>query len=450
MTTQSFALLLAFFAAAPVASSQQPDTTARSDSVARADSLARQDSLVRRELARIRGEARPAPSTDSAHHADTSSVSTDVLSSLTIIADMIADLTPDGSTLESERRFELRDVHLALGAAIDSRLRGDFMVGVDDESRVMVMEAVLSTTSLPWGLQLRAGRFQVPFGKQNETHRVHLPTIDYPHVIQRFLGAHGGRGTGFAAGYISNWLGFRQELVLTALERFPEGHDAGSEHTSQGHVTFEPLSASPPNRTLQGLGYTGRLRTSWHVGLASSFEVSVNAGTGRSAQPFGCENFGHYEACPAGRGETAVNARQSLVGADLTFRWQPGSSNGARSLVVQSEFMRQQNAIPRLPLGAPPQATYLGPSEDPAGAYALARFQLSRRIYVGTRFDWVESIVQGERNTLASSAYLQLAPSDLSKLVLGLERVRRAVGGSVNRVLVQITIGIGPRRTHDH
>jgi hypothetical protein len=383
--------------------------------------------------------------------ADTSSAARDLRFDVAIVADVISDFTTEGSTLESGRRFEVRDVHLALGAAIDSDFRGDFIVALDHESRVVLMEGVLSTTSLPWGLHVRAGRFQIPFGQQNGTHRVFLPTIDYPHVIQRFFGVHGAGGTGFSVGLRSSWLGFRQELTLTALEEFPENvHAAESEHDAQGHVTFEPRPASPANRTLEGLGYTARLRTSWDVSPSAALEISVSGGTGRSTQPFGCETSGHYEPCPAARGETGVNARRSIVGADVALRWYPRGSANAPLLLIQSEFMRQHNATPTLPRGAPSQATYLGPTEDPAGAYASARYRLSGRLYVATRGDWVESVIAGERNTLAASGYLQFVPSELTKFALGFERVRPPFGPSLNRILLQTAIGVGTRGTHRH
>jgi hypothetical protein len=366
----------------------------------------------------------------------------DFISNIAIVGDILADLTPDSSTLESARRFELREVHVQLGVKIDDRFRGDFIAGLDDGGSVDVMEANLSTTSLPWGLEARAGRFQLPFGKQNTTHRPHLPTIDYPYVIQRFLGSHGGRGTGVWLGSSFNLLGFRQDLQLTMVEQFPEGHDASADHDELGHVTFEPHPASPPNSTLQGLGYTARLRNAWPLSPSASVELSVTGGTGRNTQPFACETVGHYEPCPAALGETGVNARQSLVGADVTVRW--------GSLLVQSEYMRQHNALPALPAGAPPQATYLGPTEDPAGAYVFAQWQLARRMFVGGRYDWVEEVATGSKNFSALAAQLRFTPNDLSKLLLAVERVRPGTSESYNRLLIQVAVGAGTPRQHAH
>ena len=387
-----------------------------------------------------------AQQSDTIAHHDTASRTTrvtDFITNISIVGDLLADLTPDSSTLESARRFELREVHVQLGVKIDDRLRGDFIVGLDDGGSVDVMEANLSTTSLPWGLQARAGRFQLPVGKQNTTHRSHLPTIDYPYVIQRFLGPHGGRGTGAWLGSSFDILGFSQDLQLTMVEQFPEGHAASDEHDQLGHVTFEPRPASPPNSTFQGLGYTARLRNSWPLSSSASVELSVTGGTGRNTQPFACATVaGHYEPCPAGRGETGVNARQSLVGADVTLRW--------GSLLVQSEYMRQHNALPTLPAGAPPQATYLGPTEDPAGAYVFAQWQLSRRMFVGGRFDWVEEVVTASRNFSAIAAQLRFAPNDVSKLLLAFERVRPGTSDSFNRLLIQVAVGAGTPRQHSH
>jgi hypothetical protein len=237
-------------------------------------------------------------------------------------------------------------------------------------------------------------------------------------------------------------LGFRQDLQLTMVEQFPEGHETSDEHDQLGHVTFEPRPASPPNSTLQGLGYTARLRNRWPINSSASVELSLTGGTGRNTQPFACEAAGHYEPCPAGRGETGVNARQSLIGADVTVRW--------GSMLVQSEYMRQHNELPALPAGAPPQATYLGPTEDPAGAYVFAQWQLARRIFLGGRFDWVEEVVAPSRNFSAATAQLRFSPNELTKLLLAVERVRPGTSGSFNRLLLQVAVGAGTARQHEH
>jgi hypothetical protein len=301
-----------------------------------------------------------------------------------------------------------------------------------------------AATALPWQLQVKGGRFHLPFGKQNSTHRAELHTIEYPYVIQNFLGAEGGKGTGAWVSKVLAPFGFYQELQLTAIESFPEGHAHAHEEEA-----FEGIATEAPNKRLSGLGFTGRLRNYWDVSEASNLELSFSAGTGKRTEPFGCVDVtDEIIPCPGPQGETGVNARQSIFGADVTFRWRPLQQGLYKSFILQAEVMRQQNETPALPGGLPPTAIYLGPSEDLAGAYVFARWQLTRRVFLGGRYDWIEAESGAARDFAAASGYLQIFPSEFSKIVLGFEHLRPEAGDSVNRLLLQTTIAIGPHRPH--
>ena len=78
----------------------------------------------------------------------------------------------------------------------------------------------------------------------------------------------------------------------------------------------------------------------------------------------------------------------------------------------------------------------------------FARWQLTRRFFLGGRFDWLEAESGAERDLTAALGYLQIFPSEFSKIVLGFEHLRPDAGDSVNRLLVQTTIAIGPHRPH--
>ena len=433
-------------AIAATANAQQRDTTARRDSIARADSITRADSLrLVRELERIAGEARPvgAPAPMTPTPAPQPS-NPSLIPNISAIADIVADVSPDGSTLESGRRFDIREVELALSASVDPFFRGDFILGLSDEEGIAIEEAYLTTTALPWQLQVKGGRFHLPFGKQNSTHRAELHTIEYPHVMQHFLGAEGGKGTGAWVSKVFAPFGFYQELQLTAIESFPEGH--AHEHEEEA---IEGVATESPNKRLSGLGFTGRLRNYWDVSEASNLELSFSAGTGKRTEPFGCVDVtDEVVPCPGPDGETGVNARQSIFGADLTFRWRPRQQGLYNSFILQAEVMRGDNETPALPGGLPAAAIYLGPTEDLTGAYLFARWQLTRRVFLGGRYDWIEAESGGERDFAAASGYLQIFPSEFSKIVLGFEHLRPESGDSVNRLLLQTTIAVGPHRPH--
>ncbi|MEX2179376.1 MAG: hypothetical protein WD801_11735 [Gemmatimonadaceae bacterium] len=404
-------------AVATSVAAQQPDSLR-----ARADSIA----LVR-EL-EARGDTLPVRTGPQAPQ-----VIQRLLPDLSVVGDIIGDLSPEGSTQEDASRFGVREVELALQAAVDPYFRGDVFLGFSDAEGVHIEQAFLTTTALR-GLEARLGRFLMPVTKVNATHRHDLHTIEFPLVAQRFLGEEGLKGTGVYLSRILAPLGFYQELQLAAVDRFGEaghGHEdeAGERHTIE-----------PPNKDLSGLGFSARLRNYWDFSEDANLELSGSAVTGRREQPY---DFGILVE------ENAINARQSLLGADLTFRWRPLQQGLYRSFIVQAEFLRQVNERVTDP-------NYGGPDRDFSGAYLFARWQLTRRVYLGGRYDWLQDpdahdetdTPQPGRIMTAASGYLQWFPSEFSKLMLGLERTMPTGLAATNRILLQATFALGPHKPH--
>ena len=426
---------------ATVAGAQQRDTTTRSDSAARADSAAAADSIrLVRELERIRNEPRAKPEQPPATApVGTGATNPNLLPNISAIGDIVGDLSPDGSTQESEQRFDIREVELALQAAVDPYFRGDFILGLSDLEGVSIEEAYLTTTALPWQSQIRAGRFHMPIGKQNTTHRAELHTIEYPYVIQRFLGEEAAKGTGVWASKILAPFGFYQELLLTVVDEIGEAEE-------------DLVTDEPANERLSGLGYSARLRNYWDLSASTNIELSASAGTGRRAQPVSCIPVAEADptACSDFNEASGVNARQSLVAADVTIRWRPLQRGLYKSFILQAEFMRQLNDDdPSLPPAPGGSVIYGGPASDFSGAYVFARYQLTRRFFVGARYDWVEDPEVGGGTFTAASGYLQFFPSEFSKLVAGYERaVPPGDAEAVHRIILQATVALGPHRPH--
>jgi hypothetical protein len=443
-----FLIFITAIAAVP-ASSQQRDTTRRTprDSAAVADSIARADSiLLVRELERIGGERRALPAEGTAAQRTTSRLLPDI----SLLGDLVADLSPDGSTLEDEGRFTIRELELGIQAAVDPYFRADAFLGVSDLEGIAIEEAYLSTLALPYGLQIRAGRWHLPVGKQNTTHRPELHTIEYPFVIQRFLGPEGGKGTGLWVSKLFAPFGFYQELQLLAMDRFPaEAHGHG--HEDEHEEGLEVVPDEPVNEKLSGLGYGARLRNYWDLSQAANIELSASAVTGKSTQGVFCVPAGGGDEVACDGSPTGVNTRTGILAADFTFRWRPLQQGLYRSFILQTEWMRQLNDDTPPLFDAPTgfDLEYEGPTRNFDGVYAFARYQLSRRTYLAGRYDWLEDPeLDGVRLT-AASGYLTFYPSEFSKLVAGFERVMPGAGlDAVNRILIQATFALGPHRPH--
>lgn len=346
-----------------------------------------------------------------------------LLPDISTVGDFIGDVSPKGTTQEDGARFSVREMELAVQAAVDPYFRGDVFLGINDVEGVAIEQAYLTTTSLPYGLEARIGRYLMPFGKQNTTHRHDLHTVEYPYVIQRFLGPEGSKGTGLWTSKIAAPLGFYQELQMTAVDRF-------------GEATDELTTPEPINKELAGMGYSARFRNYVDLSESTNLELSASAITGRTAQPL---------ASPID-GFNAIAARQSVIGADLTFRWRPLQQGLYKSFILQAEIMRQLNERnPATPAGG----TYAGPARNVDGAYAFARYQLTRRLFAGSRIDWVENLDPSAGSLTAVAADLEFFPSEFSKLVAQIERLHpgRDVG-NVTRLLFQASFALGPHRPH--
>jgi hypothetical protein len=350
-----------------------------------------------------------------------------LLPDISIVGDIVGDLSPDGSTQEDGSRFGVREAELALQAAVDPYFRGDVFLGFSDAEGVHIEQAYLTAMSLPWQLEMRAGRYLLPFTKQNTTHRHDLHTVEFPHVIQRFLGEEGLKGTGLWASRILSPFGFFQEVLLTANDRF-------------GETPEDLTTESPVNEDLDGLTYSARLRNYWDLSRAANVELSGSVLTSMREQPVtGADND-----------VTAAAARQTLFGVDLTYRWRPPERGLYRSFIFQAEFLRQQNRTPgALPPAAPGEVVvFEGPTRSFNGGYAFARYQVSRRAYLAARFDTLEDPEFGGERTRAVSGYYTFLPSEFSKLVAAFERLTPGGQSGINRILLQATFALGPHRPH--
>jgi hypothetical protein len=357
-----------------------------------------------------------------------------ILPDISVVGDLVGDLSPKGSTQEDNSRIGVREVELAAQAVVDPYFRGDVFLGISDLEGIAVEQAFLTTTALT-NLELRLGRYLMPFTKQNTTHRHDLHTIEYPWAIQRFLGPEGMKGTGALASKVFSPFGFYQEIQATVVDRLREA--------AEDLVPFEAV-----NKSLGGMAFAARLRNYWDLSEAANVELSGSAITGKVERGLTDAN-GDLIA------DSDVNAtlgRQTMFGADLTFRWRPLQRGLYKSFIFQTEFIRQMNeASPTISAearAAAGGATGVLASGDYNGAYAFARYQLTRRLFLGGRYDYVQDPFSDGRTLTAGSGYLQWFPSEFSKLMAGFERLNQPGVQGVNRILLQATFALGPHKPH--
>src|SRR5437899_3698194 len=99
-----------------------------------------------------------------------------------------------------------RSIELNVAASVDPFAKGYAVINASadsatGEATMAVEEAALQTTSLPWNLELKAGRFFGEFGRLGYIHDHELPFVNRPLVLDQYIG-----GESRTDGAQVNWL----------------------------------------------------------------------------------------------------------------------------------------------------------------------------------------------------------------------------------------------------
>lgn len=421
-----FLAALLVFALAASALAQQPDSLAAVPDSLTADSLTQaraRDSLaaeIAKELGADTTAAAPRAAPGEAPYGPAPAAQGAPQSfnpDLSVIGDLFSDLSPGGSTLEGGDRFQVREAELGLQAVVDPYFRGDFFISLKGED-IELEEGYLTSLALPHRFQLKAGKFHLPYGKVNLTHRPEIRTIEYPRVIQEFFGDDGFASTGLWVSKILSPFGFYQELIGVVGNDLGEGvagADGGASsdpeegNTDNGQTSDRDLFDDLGDRL-----FLGHLKNYVDLTEAANLEVGLSAATGK-----------------ANPGDP-TSQRLTFYGVDAIYRWRPPASSLYKSLILQSEATWR---------------TSEGPTDF--GAFLFGQYQVGRRWYLGARYDYVEHPDSEPRERENSiSGYLTLFPSEFSLFRVGYEHRAFDVADDLDRILVQAVVTLGPHRPH--
>ena len=197
----------------------------------------------------------------------------------------------------------VQNVELTIGAAVDPYFNAQaniiFQIDADGETVVELEEAFFTTTSLPWGLQIKGGQFYTEFGRQNPQHPHAWSFVDQPVVLSRFFGGDGLRSQGARVAWLmpTDWY---SELYFGVQNA--RGETATSFLSAPGQVVGGHTLIDREARNFSDLLYSAR----WLNGIDLSDTVSANLGLSGVLGPNASGND--------------TNTR--ILGADLYLNWQ--------------------------------------------------------------------------------------------------------------------------------
>jgi hypothetical protein len=289
--------------------------------------------------------------------------------------------------------FFLRSMELNLAASVDPFAKAYVVFNasadpVTGEASATVEEAAIQTTSLPWNLTLKGGRFFAEFGRLSYIHDHELPFVNRPLVLDQYIGGE-SKTDGLQLNFL---LPITHYVSLTA----GVGDQFGDTPNTVGNF-----------RHFSELNYWGRASTYFDLTPNISLETGISAlwnpneedRAGVIVQP---------------DGSTFTERRRLLVGGDLVVRYQPLRNNQFRSLTWGTELLYSDNRyLVTSPSGAESMQTV-----GSFGLYSYLAYKFHRQWTAGFLFDWVENAQNKDAQTFAYSPYITWAISHWNQLRL--------------------------------
>jgi hypothetical protein len=320
---------------------------------------------------------------------------------------MVLDATAEHRS-QGGGNFNFRAAEFGFAASVDPFARAySFFTGSKDGFDVE--EAAAITSSLPWNLTAKGGRFFADFGRFSKIHDHELPFVNRPLSMDRMIGGE-SQADGVELAYL-----FPTPFFLRATVGGYNKIGADNERVDNAK-----------SRSWSRFTYLGRLST--YFDLTDNHSVEVGASTA-------------YTPSERLTGDP-VGGDRMLNGIDVTYRYQPLSSVVYQGVTWGSEFFANSERIP---------------FEDVAkrrrsfGGYSYAEMKLNKSWSTGFLFDYAPSIEKPGLKTIGYSPYVTWNLSEFNRLRLQFthadDRVREDKGDRGNQVFLQWTTVIG---AHTH
>jgi hypothetical protein len=356
-------------------------------------------------------------------------------------------LTVPGFIDQADRGDKLRGINfnyleLAMSAAVDPYF--DFFgVVTFDPSGVEVEEAYVDTRQLPFGFQLRMGKFFSSFGRLNGMHQHVWDFYDQPLVYEAFMGVEGWKNPGLRV----SWTAPVDFLVQLTFEVF-QGVSADSPLFNA--TAYDLTAANGTNLSSKApfvpALYVGSAKTSFDSGN-HVFLLGASAMYGHSTQA-------RIEGMST---DMAFSAPATMLyDGELTYKYLLSSY---RSLTWQSEYLGRVSSGD---LALASDGLIHAADKKQGGFYSqlIWRFDEPGQWRVGARFDLltqnsftVDGVGQSLDNMLARyTTMLEFSPSEFSRFRLqyAYDRSRFLDGlpKPIHEVLLQVNIAVGPHGAH--
>jgi hypothetical protein len=304
--------------------------------------------------------------------------------------------------------FNFRAAELGIAASIDPYARAyAFLTGSADEFEVE--EAAIVTTSLPYNLQVRAGRFFADFGRLAKFHPHEYAFVNTPLSLERIVGGE-SKADGVELSY------------LFPTPFFLRGTMGGYNKLGAENERLDDTKS----RAWSRFTYLGRLQTYFDL----TNDHSIELGSTLAYTP--------AVRIPGG----AAGSDRTLSGIDVTYRYQPLGSTLYQGFTLGGEFFGNSERVER----ASGFRRMFAP-----GGYAYGEAKINREWSAGFLFDNAPSLSSPGKKTNSYSPFITWNLSEFNRLRFQYsyfdDNVKEEKAESGNQFFLQWTTVLG---SHTH
>ncbi|MFI5393988.1 MAG: hypothetical protein ACHQ9S_00520 [Candidatus Binatia bacterium] len=291
-----------------------------------------------------------------------------------------------GSQKEHERgNFEFRSGEIGIAANIDPFARG-FAIINGTPSGIEVEEAGIATTSLPYNLMVKGGRFFADFGRLSKFHDHDLPFVNRPVALDRFIG-----GESQTDGVEVNWLTPLSQYLTLTLGAY---NKLGADNQRVDNTVPRDFSK---------FTYLARPATFFSLNDSNSVDLGASYAYTPKVDTFMQDGV-----------EQLRNGKpRHLAGVDLTYRYTPLSQAQYRGLIWSTEALYNRED-PNVGDDTMPVFR----RRDAFSMYSYAEARLTRRYYPGFLFDFAQDPNRIQGDIKAYSPYFTIWLSEFDRLRL--------------------------------
>jgi hypothetical protein len=328
-----------------------------------------------------------------------------------------------------KKGFNLGESELGVYASVDPNFYGGLNLALAPDNTIGVEEAFVQTTTLPYGVTLKAGRFFSSIGYLNDQHAHTWDFVDNPLAYQAFLGNQFGDD-----GIQLKWLA-PTDMFLELGAEYGRGRIADTEGRDKNGGGAGSLFAH--------VGGDLGVSSSWRAGL-SYLEVSPKDRLSNDIDAVGNDVTNSFTG----------NSKVWL--ADFVWKWAPNGNATNTSFKLQGEYLhRKENGDLTNGTGI---NNYTA-SQD--GWYLQGVYKFLPYWRAGLRYDQLNSgsVNYGDNAAnLANSSYdpkrvsamLDFSPSEFSRIRLQVSSDKSRQEATDNQIFIQYQMSLGAHGAHKY